>query len=79
MNFYNFLVLLLIQLQAGLNDGKGDKLEEEGVAVDLPQIKIRSTLEQASVNLDSSEVFQENNRNITFLRFTTEMRTFIDF
>ena len=64
MNFYNFLVLLLIQLQAGLNDGKG---EEEGVAVDLPQIKILSTLEQASVpsHLDSSEVFQENNRNIT--------------
>ena len=67
MNFYNFLVLLLIQLQAGLNDGKGDKLEEEGVAVDLPQIKILSTLEQASVpsHLDSSEVFQESNRNMT--------------
>ena len=64
MNFYNFLVLLLIQLQAGLNDGKG---EEEGVAGDIRQIKILSTLEQASVpsHLDSSEVFQENNRNIT--------------
>ena len=60
MNFYNFLVLLLIQLQAGLNDGKG---EEEGVAGDIRQIKILSTLEQASVpsHLDSSEVFQEIN------------------
>ena len=64
MNFYNFLVLLLIQLQAGLNDGKG---EEEGVAGDIRQIKILSTLEQASVpsHLDSSEVFQESNRNMT--------------
>ena len=63
MNFYNFLVLLLIQLQAGLNDGKG---EEEGVAGDIRQIKILSTLEQASVSshLDSLEVFQEINRNV---------------
>ena len=47
MNFYNFLVLLLIQLQAVLTDEKSEELEDEGVvAPDLPELKILSTLEQ---------------------------------
>ena len=46
MNFYNFLVLLLIQLQAGLNDEKSEELEDEGVAGAEQEIQILSTLEQ---------------------------------
>ena len=46
MNFCIF-ILLLIQLQADLNDAKSEELEDEGVAGDQEDIKILSTMEQA--------------------------------
>ena len=46
MNFCIF-ILLLIQLQADLNNAKSEELEDEGVAGDQEEIKILSTMEQA--------------------------------
>ena len=62
MNFSNFLVLLLIQLQAGLNEEKSEELEDEGVAGDHQEIKILSTEEQVWPSQTRPlEIYQDKN------------------